>query len=236
MDNKNTQSEFKLKDIVNSSLTNSKESCYALVDEYIAGFTETLDLMVAETNNAIKEIPSIEESEEIKAQLLEIENAKFATFENVGAELGRLIKNLKNEQYKDYFVHQILYTSSLLQVSAQLILQIDIILNKPNLNAQSSIQPFLKEFATISKNDDIHTALMKEYYFSQINTGAFLENPTFISQYPLINYVEGEDEKISNTKTLMRIQFETLFNYFVKDLSGSYREGKQALLEQHNLL
>ena len=235
MDNKNTQAEFKLKNIVNSSLTNSKEACYALVDEYIAGFTETLDLMVQENNEALKNIPLMDENDDIKAQLLEIEKAKVITFENVSNEINKLLRNLRNEQYKDYFVHQILYTSSLLQVAAQLILQIDIILNKPNLNAQASIQPFLKEFAAISQNDDIHTILMKEYYFSQINTGAFLENPAFISQYPLINYVEGEDEKISNTKTLMRIQFETLFNYFLKDLSASYREGKQAILEQHNL-
>lgn len=236
MDNKNAQTEFKLKDIVNSSLTNSKESCYALVDEYIAGFTETLDLMAQEANESLRAIPLMDEKDEVKTQLTAVENSKISTFENVGNELSKLIKNLKNEQYKEYFVHQILYTSSLLQVSAQLILQIDIILNKPNLNAQSSIQPFLKEFASISKNDDIHTVLMKEYYFSQINTGAFLENPTFIAQYPLVNYIAGEDEKISNTKTLMRIQFETLFNYFVKDLSSSYREGKQAILEKHNLL
>ena len=235
MENNNSKTDFKLKDIVASSLKDNKASCYGLVDEYIAGFTETLDIMTSESNELLEKLPTMEETEEFKEQLVAGEQIKLQTFEKVNLELSKLVKNLKNDQYKDYFVHQILYTSSLLQIAAQLILQIDVIMNKPNLQALSSIQPFLKEFAVISKNDDVHTVLMKEYYFSQISTQAFLENPTFVSQYPLVEYVEGEDEKISNAKTLMRIQFETLFNYFLKDLAGSYREGKEEVLKKHNL-
>lgn len=236
MDKANNKIEFKLKDIVNSSLKDNKEACYSLIDEYISGFTETLDVLTTEVNHAIETIPTLNESDEIKEGLIEEEKSKLETFDRVHGELAKLIKNLKNEQYKDYFVLQILYTSSLLQVAAQLILQIDVILNKPNLQSGGSIQPFLKEFANISKNDDIHTVLMKEYYFSQINTNAFLENPAFISQYPLMDYVEGEDTEVSNAKTLKRIQFEALFNYFVKDLASSYREGKEEVLKQFNLL
>lgn len=236
MSNEQNKTEFKLKDIVNSSLEQNKNDCYALVDEYISGFTETLELMEEDSKSLIESIPTLNESDDVKAMILKEENTKLETFKKVNGELATLIKNLKNQQYKDYFVLQILYTSSLLQVSAQLILQVDIILNKPNLQSNTSIQPFLKEFASISKNDDIHTVLMKEYYFSQINTAAFLENPVFISQYPLVQYVEGEEAQIANAKTLMRIQFETLFNYFIKDLASSYRSSKEEVLEKYELL